>query len=327
MNIKSLFISIQRFLFSNVNKQFLVFMFFLFLSGIFWLMMTLNETFEQEIVLPVQISGVPHNVVLTSAQQQDVKVVVRDKGWVIMGYLYGEERKPINISFRHYDLGSGRGAVNAADTKRLLEQSLEVSSKIVAIKPEHLSFSYNNGQRKRVPVLWAGRVIPDHLFFISQVKYSSDSVDIYASQGKLDSIRAIYTEPLNYVNFRDTLQVECKLTHPSDVKVVPDHIRVSFYTDVLTEEVIENVPVQCINLPKGKVLRTFPSKVKIHFVAGVSQIRSLHPENFLVVADYAEIQRTQGETCKIYLRHVPHGVSRATLNQNEVDYVIEEDNE
>ena len=323
--MKNIFIWIKDFLFSNVNKQFMVFLFFLFLSGIFWLMSTLNETFEQEILLPAQVTGVPHNVVLTSAQTQDVRVVVRDKGWVIMRYLYDEKRKPIGIPFRSYDHGNGRGIVNPADTRRLIEQSLEASSKIVTIKPERLEFSYNNGQRKRVPVLWAGRVIPDQLYFISQVTYSSDSVDIYASREKLDSIRAIYTEPLNYVNFRDTLQVDCKLTHPSDVKVVPDQVRVIFHTDVLTEETIENVPVKCINLPEGKVLRTFPAKVQVHFVAGVSQIRSLHPEDFIVVADYNEIQEKQSETCKIYLQHVPHGVSRATLSQKEVDYVIEDD--
>ena len=43
------FRKVRRFLFSNLNKQFLIFLFFLFLSSIFWLIMTLNGTYEKEI--------------------------------------------------------------------------------------------------------------------------------------------------------------------------------------------------------------------------------------------------------------------------------------
>lgn len=312
-------------MFSNVNKQFLVFLFFLLLSGIFWLMMTLNDTYEQEIEVPVRVAGIPRNVVLTSAAVDTVRVTVRDKGWVLASYLYTDKMKPLHISFKTYNRGKGRGTVILSDLKRLVEQAMQASSKVVSIKPEKLEFFYNNGQRKRVPVRWTGHVVPDQMFFISHVIYSPDSVDVFASKEKLDSIRVMFTEQLDYTNFRDTLSIQCNLTHPADVKVVPERIKVNFITDVLTEETMANIPIQCINLPEGKVLRTFPSKVKIHFVAGVSQIRSLHPEDFLVVADYQEIINRPQEKCSIYLRHVPHGVSRATLDIRQVDYLIEDE--
>ena len=112
-----------------------------------------------------------------------------------------------------------------------------------------------------------------------------------------------------------------------DVKVVPDRIRIGFFTDVLTEESIDGVPVKAINMPAGKVLRTFPPKVKIHFVTGVSQFRTLRPEDFTVIADYREIMQNPSEKCNIYLRTVPHGISRATLDIKQVDYLIEEEEE
>ena len=322
MGIKGIYEYIKTFLFSNVNKQFLVFLFFLVLSGIFWLMMTLNETYEHEIKIPVRVTSIPKNVVLTSAATDTLRVSIRDKGWVIMSYLHGQQRKDVSVPFRTYDRGNGGGSVTAADLKRIIEQTLEVSSKVITVKPERLEFFYNNGQRKRVPVRWAGRIIPDQLYFISQVIYTPDSVDIYTSKEKLDSIRAIYTEPLNYVNFRDTLTLESKLAHPADVKVVPERIQIRFLTDVLSEETMENIPIQCINVPQGKVLRLF-TKAKVHFVAGVSQIKTLRPEDFIVVADFNEIQDGQKEKCTLALRQIPHGISRARLEQKEVDYVIE----
>ena len=325
MALKSIYQTVRNFLFSNMNKQFFIFMFFLLLSGIFWLMMTLNETYERELVIPVRVTGVPKNVVLTSAATDTIRVTVRDKGWMLMGYLYGDKLGKLKINFKTYDRGDGTGSIAASELKRLAEQRMESSSKVSAVKPDRLEFYYNNGERKRVPVRWTGRVIPEQLYFISHVEYTPDSVDVYASREQLDSIRTVYTEPLNYAGFRDTLVVDCRLAHRSDVKVVPERIKIGFYTDVLTEESIDGVPIHCTGLPAGKVLRTFPAKVSVHFVAGVSQIRSLRPEDFSVVADYREIMQKPTEKCNLYLRSVPQGISRATLSTKQVDYLIEEE--
>ena len=58
--------TIRDFLFSKTNREFLIFLLFLLLSGIFWLMMTFNETYEKEIVLPVRYVNVPQSAVFTS---------------------------------------------------------------------------------------------------------------------------------------------------------------------------------------------------------------------------------------------------------------------
>lgn len=321
----SIYRKIRRFLFSNMNKQFLVFMFFLVLSGIFWLILTLNETYEREIAIPLRVKGIPKNVVLTSSERDTVRVNVRDKGWVLMAYLYGDQLGSISIPFKTYDRGKGTGSMSASELKRTVEQHLETSTKTISIKPERYNFSYNFGEYKRVPVRWTGRVIPEQLYFVSQAVYDPDSVDVYASRDKLDSIRVIYTEQLNHVNFRDTLHVECRLSHPNDVKVVPERVKIDFHTDVLTEEKIDGVPIRCINMPAGKVLRTFPAKVRVHFITGVSRVRSIRADDITVIADYREIQQSQAEKCTLYLGTTPQGISHVTIEPRQVDYVIEEE--
>ena len=307
-----------------MSKQILIFLFFLVLSGVFWLFLTLNESYEQEIKVIYKIKGIPKNVVLTSHEIDTIRVTIRDKGWVILRYLYNDYRS-VNINYKNYDRGNGSGIASSSEIKRLIAKQLETSTIVNSIKPDRLEFFYNNGERKRVPVRWAGRVIPEQLYFISHVQYMPDSVDIYSSREKLDSIKVIYTEALNYAGFRDTLIIDCKLSHQKDVKVVPENIRIGFYTDVLTEESIDGVPIKAINMPEGKVLRTFPPKVKIRFITGVSQFRTLRPEDFIVIADYKEISQHPSEKCNIYLKTVPHGISRATLETKKVDYLIEEE--
>ncbi|MCH5301288.1 MAG: YbbR-like domain-containing protein [Prevotella sp.] len=316
--------AIRNFLFSKANREFLIFLFFLTLSGVFWLLMTLNETYEKELAIPLRIVNVPKDIVLTSNETDTLKVTVRDRGIVLFAYLYGDAAPAISVNFKTYDRGNGTGTMQVSELTRLLNSRLNSSTKIMAIKPDRYTYYYNTGASKRIPVRWSGRVIPEHLYFLSEVIYSPDSVTVYASEEKLDSIHIAYTEQLNYVGFRDTLNVDCRLRRSEGVKLVPDRVKIAFVTDVLTEESIDNVPIEGINMPPGKVLRTFPAKVKVQFVTGVNVYRTLSPNDFTVVADYNELKSLSSDKCNIYLRKVPEGISRATLSIQQVDYLIEE---
>ena len=74
---------IRGFLSKLINKEFLVFLFFLLLSGLFWLTNVLDDYYEREFTVDVRLAGIPKNVVITSDIDSVVRVVVRDKGYVI----------------------------------------------------------------------------------------------------------------------------------------------------------------------------------------------------------------------------------------------------
>ena len=84
-------------MFSKVNKELLIFLFFLGLSGIFWLNMALNETYEKEFAIPVSVVGIPKNAVLTSDEVDTVRMTIRDKGFTLLTYMYGDVLKKISV--------------------------------------------------------------------------------------------------------------------------------------------------------------------------------------------------------------------------------------
>lgn len=312
----------KSFLFSTVNREFLLFMFFLVLSGIFWLSMTLNETYDIELKVPVQVVNIPNNIVMTSEETDTVKLSIQDKGLVLLGLVL-ENDLNIMLNFGNYNHQSGKLTIPSSELSKLIAQQLTISTKVNSIKPDKLEFYYNYGSYKKVPIRWSGRVLPEQLFFIANTIYQPDSITVYAPKDKLDSINVVYTEPLNYINFRDTLDITCKLQKTVGVKTIPDKVNIKFVTDVLTEESIDGIPVQGINMPEGKTLRTFPAKVKVKFVTGANIFRRLKPTDFVVVADYNELKMNPTEKCRIYLRNVPDGITRAHLQQTQVDYIIE----
>lgn len=286
--------------------------------------MTLNETYEEELRVPVRYVNVPKNAVLTSQEVDTVRVTLKDKGYLLMSYLYGDVVPPLEIDFKTHAATNGKGQVSATELGKMIESKIAVSTKITGIKPERLTFYYNYGEKKLVPIKWRGLVSPDDPYFISDVEYQPDSITVYASREKLDSISTVYTELLDFTNFHDTLTTTCRLSKLSGVKFVPEKVTVKFMTDILTEASIDDVPVRGLNMPDGKVLRTFPSMVKVKFVTGAKNYRTLTARDFVVVADYNELKSNPSPKCNIYLRNTPHGVSRATLETKTVDYLIEE---
>lgn len=320
----SLYESFRRFLFGWANREFLIFLFFVALAGIFWLLTTLNESYEQELKIPVRFVNVPHHVVITSGEDDTLRVTVRDKGISLITYLYAKNKQPVYIDFNRYNQGNGTGEVPASDLLRLAGAKLPASAKAISVKPDVKEFYYNNGEKKIVPVAYQGEIEPDMLHFIASTTYSPDSITIYASEEMLDSIKKVYTKPLHYKDFIDSLVVSAELQPIEGVKMVPNRITVCFQTDMLAEVSIEGVPVVGINMPPGTVLRTFPAKLTVHFVAGMKNYHNLTPADFLIVADYNELKDDTSAKCNVYLRQHPDGIQRVRLETEQVDYLIEE---
>lgn len=315
---------VRNFLFSSANREFLTFFFFLVLSTIFWLMTALNETYEREIGVPAYLVNIPKNVVVTSDMEDTVRVTVRDKGFALLAYTYGEGIRPINVNFQSaITRQSGYGVVSSQELMKMINQRFSGSSKIVQVKPDRLDFHYNYGLSRQVSVKMSGHVVPGKSFYLARTRFWPEKVTVYGSKQALDSLRFVKTVPINITNFNDTVLRTVALETIKGVKIVPNTVRIGLYPDILTEENIE-VPITAINMPDGKVLRTFPQRVTVNFIVGASMFRSISPEQFAVVVDYNEIIDHPSDKCSIHLRETPQGVRNARLKMTQVDYLIEE---
>lgn len=315
---------VGNFLFSSLNKVFLIFLFFLLLSGAFWLMMALNETYEEELKVPVRLVGMPRNAVMTDEPADTVKVTVRDKGFTLVTYKYGHWFRPLTFKFATYaNEDQGHGAIPAADIIKQVQSQLYGSSKLLSVKPEKLDFYFTYGASKKVPIRFRGKISTSKSYYLAHTEFSPMMVTAYANKKVLDELKYVEIEPFNYRNLQDTIRRNVRLQKIRGVKLVPSTVRLSVYPDVLTEESIE-VPVSAVNMPAGMVLRTFPSRVTVRFTIGASQFRMIRPEQFNVVVDYQTLAENPSDKCTLQLRSVPSSVSKAKLELDKVDYLLEQ---
>ncbi len=305
------------------NKQFLIFLFFLGLSASFWLFMALNETYEEEFEVELQLSHVPDNVVITTPLPEYINVTMRDKGVTLLGYRYGMVLRPINIEFEETVGSDGHVALLAGDIlKRISRQALS-STEIIAAKPDTLDYYYNHGEHKRVPVGLQGEFSADELYYISHAVVDLDSVDVYAPKAVLDTITRAFLSPVYLLGLTDTVSYTENFVAQEGVKYEPASANVSIFVDRLVEKTVQ-VPVVGINFPEGKVLRCFPSKVSVTFQVGMARYRDVDASDFALTVDYQTLRHSVLPICKPFLSVQPYEASYVKLVPTEVEYVIED---
>jgi YbbR domain-containing protein len=305
------------------NKQFLIFLFFLALSSVFWIFQTLNETYEEDFQVPLELRNVPSNVVITTDLPENLHILLRDKGSQLLAYRYTRQFKPVVVDYNTYSNPSGHVSILGNELQRQIAAQLLPGTQMLGLKPDTLDFYYNFGQFKRVPIRPLGEVRAGRLYSLAKTVYSEDSVTVYASREQLDTITAAYLQPFNLRNLTDTTHVKSNFVKVKGAKFVPAQIGVTFCIDRLVEKTIQ-VPVQQVNFPASKQLRTFPATVKVTFQVGMGLYRKITSENFVLVVNYEDLLKNKSTRCHLSLKTIPEGVNHVRISPQDVEYVIEE---
>ena len=314
---------IRSFLLAKKSREFLIFLFFVFVSFCFWLLQVLNDDYETELSMQLKLKNVPENVVLTSELPNELKIGVQDKGTVLINYLLGKSLYPVTIDFEEYqDKGNQIRFLSSALSKRVTGQ-LSQSTKLLAIKPDTLELIYTRGEGKKVPVCLRGEVEAERQYYISERIFSPDSVMVYAPREILDTITAAYTETLHVEEISDTTRHRAGIMPVKGARFTPSYSDITFMVDMYSEKTVE-VPVQGVNFPEDKLLRTFPSKVQVTFQIGLRQFKTVNAEDFTVVVDYQTLEKEKSEKCKPVLLKSPANVNLIRVAPAEIDYIIEQ---
>lgn len=152
--------------------------------------------------------------------------------------------------------------IYASDFEKKILSQLNVSSKILSIKPDTLEYIYSEGKSKLVPVRFQGKVTAGLQYYVSDTICNPDSVLVYAPEGILDTITTAYTQKINLENISDTTRRRIPLNSERGVKFVPASVEMTFPVDIYTEKTVE-VPLHGVNFPADKALRTFLPKFRL----------------------------------------------------------------
>ena len=326
-NIKQHYIEIKNylkdFLLSDKSREFFIFLFFFFVAGGFWLLQTLNNDYETEFTVPVRFKGIPENVMITSKPVSEVHVRVKDKGTVLLNYMLSKSFYPIQIDFANNQGKNEVVRIESAVYEKFVKNQLNASTRLLSIKPDTLEYMYSTGASALIPVRLQGSVSTARQYYLSDTIFQPDSVKVYAPEAVLDTLVAAYTQPVNLENLNDTASRTLALIQPKGVRFVPSTVDVVFPVDIYTEKTVE-VPITGIGFPAGKELRTFPSKVQVTFLIGLSRFRQVSADDFHIEVSYEELLNLGADKYVVKLKSIPKEVSNVRCLPSQVDFLIEQ---
>lgn len=325
IQIKKYYIIVKNFLLGSKNKEFLIFLLFFFISAAFWLLQSLNEEFDVEIKVPLELDNIPSDVVITSDLPPEIRVVARDKGILLIRYLYGAEQEPVLIDYATYDKGNASGHVKVPlpEVQKKIQAKLFSSTHIVSLRPDTLEYFFNKGMRKKVPVRMSGMIETSPEYYLQQISFTPDSIEVLAPVAILDTITEVQINPLFLSDLSADKRLKRELKPVRGTKFMPQEVSVDVKVDQYTEKTVE-VPVLGVNFPASKDLRTFPSTVNITFRVGMSRFKDIMADDFVLAVTYEELMRNEYSKIRLYLRSLPEGVSNVRIEPSEVDYLIEQ---
>ncbi|MBQ8520569.1 MAG: YbbR-like domain-containing protein [Bacteroides sp.] len=314
---------ISDFLLSDRSREFLIFLFFVFVSFSFWLLQVLDETYETELSIPVRMKNVPENVVMTSELPREMRVGVQDRGTVLVNYMLGQTFYPVTLDFSEYAGKGNQVRIHSSELMKRISAQLNTSTKVLTVKPDILEFIYTQGKGKMVPVKVQGEVRTARQYYVSGITCSPDSVMVYAPRAILDTLTGAYTRPLEVEEVSDTLRRRLDIVPVKGARFTPAYSDIAVMVDIYAEKTVE-VPVRGVGFPADKVLRTFPSKVKLTFQVGLSHFKEITADDFVVEVSYNELADFGEEKCRPSFATLSPYVNHVRMNPREIDYIIEQ---
>ena len=310
----------------KINRNFLVFLVFLAVSIVFWFMQSIKETTEVSINYVLKMEDIPRNIIYTSEMPTEISVNYSGKGWDAFYYKFMKnEPHELVVNYKDVKTQSGKIIIDANTFRRaaLKKKPKELTYK--STTPSKVVVYYSSGLRKRVPVVFGGKVTTTAGRYLCGTILTPDSVDVYAPSSLFRRINSVETEDMAFENLEDTTFCKLALQVPNGMKVIPDSIDATLCVDIFTDKTIQ-VPIYSENVPNNKIMRMFPLKATVTFLVSSTLYDEINAKSFLLVADYKETQK-DSKRCKLHVRQQPENIRHLRVSPEFVEYVIEQETE
>lgn len=302
--------------------DFPVFILFLVIAFFFWWSRAMGDNYEMYLQVPVNVSGYPDEVRVTSPPATSLKVSLGGKGTALWKSKTVYRRHVLEIDSRRFQMRHGHASFATQalydDIQALLPQTVAIRS----IEPDSLAYEYILQTRVSVPVRCSGSFESRNQFFSESVSFNPDSV-LISCPATLDTIPdAVYADVSGLVISSDSAEFDVKLIPVPDIEFDAELVHMSVTSSQYTEKRVE-VPVVGVGFPDSLTLKTFPAKAAVSFWVRMSQFEDVSADDFKVVADYADMAGQKADRLEVHMLSQPQNVKNVSLQTRMVEILME----
>ncbi len=306
-------------------KELLIFISFLLLAFIFWFLQTLQQEYEQRIELPVHYRNIPADWVLSDRNPEFISVSIKEKGSLLLYYLWNTRSHSIDISVSGLSPSSD---TTLLITNRMLETELSkhfsASTSILSFEPREMELAYDLLSNKLLPVTAQVSIVTKPGFQISgNITVSAAEMRFFGSYKALSGLKEVKTKPVTLENVSKTTELTVPLELPEGIKPEIETVNLIIPVEEFTEKKLK-LPVLCTDMPDNYALRLFPSSVEVTCYIPLSQFRELTEDKLEIALPFYVFEAYQA-TGKIPVRltRKPHYVTNPVISPKELEFIIE----
>lgn len=323
---KSVVYHIKAFFQRQQWKETVIFLFFLLLSVGFWYLQSLQEEMEREISLPVKYKNVPSRITLTDDNPQAIVFRVKDKGLVMLSYVWLYKFAPLEINLKSLQEGTkGEIIVPRKTIESCISKQLTSSTTLLGFEPQTIELRYAELGSKELPVIADLSVLPEPGFQqAGDITVAPDKVLVYANTAVLDTLHVLRTVPAELKNVNRTQELTLRLQSIAGVQMDEREVKVKVPVEEFTEKRLM-IPVTCEGLPEDYTLHVFPSEIEVICRVPVSHFAKLTEGDFEIRIPFQEFEasRTAGQLA-IRLSKQPPRMIPPTLYPETVEFIMEQ---
>lgn len=312
----------------NIKNKLLIYLFFLFISTVFWFLTVLNKDYSVFLEFPVRYTNFPPEKVVVSDVPEKLELRITGHGFTIIKHKFYSGLSPLQVDV------SEAGITPIDPTSQLyflltrrfrdrLASQIGEDLQVISVQPDTLYFVLDDIVSKNI---WVKPQV--ELSFRKQfmqkgdVRSIPDSVKVFGPRVIMDTIRWIATEKLKRSKVNDTIKKEVDLVPLRTLQYIQDKVDLVIPVEKFTEKTF-SVPIEAINLPSNFILRTFPGFIKVSTMVSVNDYNKLNPDMFRAVVDYNEITPNSGSKLKVTLEKAPGYVVNTKFTPKTVEFIIE----
>lgn len=305
-------------------RETLVFCFFLVLAVGFWLLESLQGESEITVDIPLLYKNVPSQIAFNQTPPEKIKVVLKDKGTVLIGYLFGEKIIPLDIDLSSLNIEKNTYTVSDDYLSKEIRKKLMTTTGLQTYSPSELLIRYDVLKQKKVPVLFNGLLLPAPGFMLfDDIRFTPSEITIYGPENILDTIKGIYTQRIDTNKIDRNLKIKVGLLSFQGVKPEPAEVELSASVEEFTEKIF-NLPIQVKNMPQQLILRTFPAVIQVTCLLPISQYNEIEDTDLEVGVDYADFDTTNSSTIPVKMIRKPVWLKNYRLSPERVEFLLEE---
>ncbi len=302
------------------NQKIRSFLFFLLLATTIWFLTKFSKPLVAEFQLNLAYSNLPEQTLVSPDAPQKLLITVNANGFKLLTEFFRDKSLVLDLSAGRV-LENNKIRFNQDQLLAFCYRKIPAAD-VISINTKELIVPVDRMSAKTIDVVFQGEVLLEKGFkLVGTPQMKPRKITLYGPSQMIDSISSVNTIYTSLIDLRANLTKNIPLESLWSQKLSRSQDSVLWTAEIreYTQKEIE-LPVEIINIPKGRRLQIFPETMILSVEIPVDEYALYDESNFKLICDYTE--RISEDSFMIpRLTNLPDGVYKPELSNKKVDYV------